>query len=68
MRAPAAGERGERAVAVVNLSLLTDLDDFPVKIGMRVEMVTRKVRYDSDERGVIVYWYKFRPVAGQMPS
>ncbi len=40
---------------------LTDLDEAPVKIGMPVEMVTRKMRNDGDERGVIVYGYKFRP-------
>jgi len=27
-----------------------------------VEMVTRKLRNDGDERGMIVYGYKFRPV------
>jgi len=26
-----------------------------------VEMVTRKIRNDGDERGMIVYGYKFRP-------
>ncbi len=41
---------------------LTDLEDAPVEIGMPVEMVTRKMRNDGDERGVIVYGYKFRPV------
>jgi uncharacterized OB-fold protein len=40
---------------------LTDLDDGAVKIGMPVEMVTRRMREDGDERGVIVYGYKFRP-------
>jgi uncharacterized OB-fold protein len=40
---------------------LTDLGDEPVEIGMRVEMVTRKLRTDG-ERGMIVYGYKFRPV------
>jgi len=41
---------------------LTDLDpEIPVTIGMPVEMVTRKMRNDGDERGVIVYGYKFRP-------
>ena len=40
---------------------LTDLGDEPVEIGMPVEMVTRKLRSDGDERGVIVYGYKFRP-------
>jgi hypothetical protein len=38
---------------------LTDLDSEP-KIGMPVEMVTRKLRTDG-ARGMIVYGYKFRP-------
>ena len=41
---------------------LTDLGDQPIKIGMPVEMVTRKLRQDGDERGMLVYGYKFRPV------
>ena len=41
---------------------LTDLGEEPVHIGMPVEMVTRKIRNDGDERGMIVYGYKFRPV------
>jgi len=41
---------------------LTDLDNEPVEIGMPVEMVTRRLRSDGDERGVLVYGYKFRPV------
>ena len=41
---------------------LTDLGEEPVEIGMPVEMVTRKLREDGDERGMIVYGYKFRPV------
>lgn len=45
---------------------LTDLGDGSVEIGMPVEMVTRRLRQDGDERGLIVYGYKFRPVlAGQ---
>ncbi len=40
---------------------LTDLGQEPVEIGMPVEMVTRKMKNDGDERGVIVYGYKFRP-------
>lgn len=40
---------------------LTDLGEEPVHIGMPVEMVTRKIRNDGDERGMIVYGYKFRP-------
>ena len=38
---------------------LTDLDG-PVEIGMRVEMVTRKLRTEGHD-GMIVYGYKFRP-------
>ncbi len=41
---------------------LTDLDQKPVEIGMPVEMVTRRMRDDGNERGIIVYGYKFRPV------
>lgn len=41
---------------------LTDLaEDDKVEIGMPVEMVTRRVRQDGDERGMLVYGYKFRP-------
>jgi uncharacterized OB-fold protein len=40
---------------------LTDLGDQPVEIGMPVEMVTRRIRSDGDERGMLVYGYKFRP-------
>ena len=40
---------------------LTDIGDEKVGIGMPVEMVTRKLRNDGDERGIIVYGYKFRP-------
>lgn len=41
---------------------LTDLGGEKVEIGMPVEMVTRKLRQDGDERGVIIYGYKFRPL------
>ena len=41
---------------------LTDLGETPVQIGMPVEMVTRKIREDGDERGMLVYGYKFRPL------
>ena len=40
---------------------LTDLGNQPVEIGMPVEMVTRRLRSDGDERGILVYGYKFRP-------
>jgi hypothetical protein len=55
-------------VALVKLSegpiitaQLTDLGGEKVEIGMPVEMVTRRLRSDGDERGVLVYGYKFRP-------
>ena len=41
---------------------LTDLGDQPVRIGMPVEMVTRKIRTDEGDRGMILYGYKFRPI------
>jgi uncharacterized OB-fold protein len=46
---------------------LTDVDSAQVQIGMPVEMVTRKMRDDGDERGMIVYGYKFRPL-GLVPT
>jgi len=41
---------------------LTDIGSQPVEIGMPVEMVTRRLRQDGDERGMLVYGYKFRPL------
>jgi uncharacterized OB-fold protein len=41
---------------------LTDLEEGRVEIGTPVEMVTRRLRSDGDERGLLVYGYKFRPV------
>jgi uncharacterized OB-fold protein len=41
---------------------LTDLGDQAVEIGMPVEMVTRRIREDGDERGMLIYGYKFRPL------
>ena len=40
---------------------LTDVNSDEVRIGMRVEMVTRKLREEGEE-GQIIYGYKFRPV------
>lgn len=40
---------------------LTDVDADDVSIGMRVEMVTRKLREEGAE-GQIIYGYKFRPL------
>lgn len=68
---PPAGyeEQAPYTVAIVELdegpmvtAQLTDLEEHKVEIGMPVEMVTRKLRQDGDERGIIVYGYKFRPV------
>ena len=62
-------EQAPYTVALVKLAegpvvtaQLTDLGDSKVEIGMPVEMVTRRIRQDGDERGMIVYGYKFRPV------
>lgn len=41
---------------------ITDINPDNVKIGQRVEMVTRKLR-EYGEEGLVVYGYKFRPVA-----
>jgi uncharacterized OB-fold protein len=38
---------------------LTDMDNDEAQVGMKVEMVTRKLR-DYGEDGMIVYGYKFR--------
>jgi uncharacterized protein len=47
---------------------LTDLGEQPVEIGMPVEMVTRRLRQDGDERGLLVYGYKFRPIIDQQAA
>jgi uncharacterized OB-fold protein len=44
------------------MAQLTDLGDQAVEIGMPVEMVTRRLRQDGDERGMLIYGYKFRPI------
>ncbi len=55
------------AVALVKLeegpmvtAQLTDVDPEEIKVGMPVEMVTRKL-YEEGKSGVIHYGYKFRP-------
>jgi uncharacterized OB-fold protein len=62
-------EQAPYTVAIVKLeegplvtAQLTDLEGRDVEIGTPVEMVTRKLRSDGDERGLLVYGYKFRPV------
>ena len=41
---------------------LTDLGEIEPEIGMKVEMTIRQLRQDGDDRGMLVYGYKFRPV------
>ena|SRR5581483_9518253 len=41
-------------------AMLTDIDPDELEIGMRMEMVTRKIRAEG-ERGLLIYGYKFRP-------
>jgi uncharacterized OB-fold protein len=45
---------------------LTDLGEQKAKIGMPVEMVTRLLRSATDERGMLIYGYKFRPAVAQV--
>jgi uncharacterized OB-fold protein len=40
---------------------LTDVNHDQVHIGMRVEVVTRKLKEEGPE-GLLIYGYKFRPV------
>jgi uncharacterized OB-fold protein len=50
-------------VTILNRSqTYTTAKFIPVTIGMKVEMVTRKIREDIEKKGMIVYGYKFRPV------
>ncbi len=44
---------------------LTDLGEQKAEIGMPVEMVTRLLRSATDERGMLIYGYKFRPAMAQ---
>ncbi len=60
-------EQKPYVIAVVQLdegpkvtAQLTDVAHDEVAIGMRVEMVTRKLREEGQE-GQIIYGYKFRP-------
>jgi len=61
-------EQAPYTVALVKLeegpivtAQLTDVDNNEVEIGMKVEMVTRKLREEGSE-GQIIYGYKFRPL------
>jgi uncharacterized OB-fold protein len=46
---------------VTVLAQLTDVSPKDVKTGMRLEVVTRKIKSEG-EKGLLVYGYKFRPV------
>ena len=59
---------GSYVVALVKLAegplvtaQLTDIEPSAARIGLRVEMVTRKLR-DLGPEGLLVYGYKFRPL------
>ena len=63
---------GPYVVALVKLdegntvtAMLTDVHIDEVYIGMRVEMVTRKLSEDGD-KGLITYGYKFRPTSSKL--
>jgi len=62
------GEQAPYTLAMVKLdegplitAQLTDLGAQKPAIGMPVEMVTRLLRSATDERGMLIYGYKFRP-------
>lgn len=64
---PGFDEQAPYVLAIIKLddgplltAQLTDLEGEP-RIGMRVEMVTRKLKSEGPQ-GVIAYGYKFRPV------
>jgi hypothetical protein len=66
-RALAPGGSAGNAVFGASQPAFTDFQNInlgsqPVEIGMPVEMVTRRIRQDGDERGMLVYGYKFRPL------
>ena len=55
-------ENGPRVTAQMtdlDMDMTTGAWKLP-QIGDKVEMVTRKLRDDGDERGMIIYGYKFR--------
>lgn len=64
------GEYVPYAVALVKLEegplvacQLTDVEPEMLRVGMDVEMVTRKLSEDGHD-GLVLYGYKFRPVKG----
>ena len=64
---PGFDEQAPYVLAIIKLddgrmltAQLTDLEGEP-QIGMRVEMVTRKLKAEGPQ-GIIAYGYKFRPI------
>jgi hypothetical protein len=62
-------EQAPYMVAIIKLAegplvtaQITDLGNSPIEIGTQVEMVTRRLKQDGDDRGLVVYGYKFRPI------
>jgi uncharacterized protein len=71
---PPAGFEGPYVVALVRLeegplvtAQLTDVEAAEVRIGMAVEMVTRRLQEKGPE-GLLVYGYKFRPALFPRPG
>lgn len=67
------GEQAPYTLAMVKLdegplitAQLTDLGAQKPAIGMPVEMVTRLLRSATDERGMLIYGYKFRPAVAHV--
>jgi uncharacterized OB-fold protein len=65
-------EQAPYTVAMVKLdegplvtAQLTDFGEQEPAIGMPVEMVTRLLRSATDERGMLIYGYKFRPAVAE---
>jgi uncharacterized OB-fold protein len=68
-------EQAPYTVAMVKLdegplvtAQLTDLGEHKPAIGMPVEMVTRLLRSATDERGMLIYGYKFRPAVAEVAA
>lgn len=71
---PPSGFEAPYVVALVRLeegllvtAQLTDVEAADVTIGMRVEMVTRRLQ-ERGADGLLVYGYKFRPILGGASS
>jgi uncharacterized OB-fold protein len=68
-------EQAPYTVAMVKLdegplvtAQLTDFGEQEPAVGMPVEMVTRLLRSATDERGMLIYGYKFRPAVEEIAA